>query len=209
MRRALPTRSGPLAVVVVASLAGIVAACGGDPGPSASPSPDPSTGPVIEAAVSFCDALDVFEGEHETLREIRLRPNNRRALGDQYDQLDIAWDDIPGSAPIGLGDELDAMRWSVINLGIAIEDYTTTTKFDQAAEHVLEEDIVFDKTLADLRERTTCGEWTPTPAPSSSAGPSPSASPATSGSPAPAASAAPSASVPSTGPSAAPPSVAP
>lgn len=175
LRRPRPTL--PLLATALVTLA---AGCSLGPAPTPTPSPDPSASPIIATDDDFCAALDVLENEHVILRQIRLRPTNRRELDDQYEQLRIAWEDMTGVAPRGMKDQLDAVRWAVIDLGIAVEDYTTTTRFDEAAEHVLREDIAFDRTLGRLRARTTCPPWketpkpqhTPTPGPSASAAPS-------------------------------------
>jgi hypothetical protein len=178
-------RRTPLAGLLVGLLvAGTLAACGGGPAASPTPTPDPSAGPVIDTDTAFCEALDVMSSEHQILRQIRLRPTNRRQLDDQFEQLQLAWQDMVGVAPDGLQAQLAAMRWAVIDLGIAVEDYTTTfSRFAEASEHVLREDIAFARTLGRLRARTTCPAWEPTPKPQRepSPGPSDGASPAPSG----------------------------
>jgi hypothetical protein len=172
-----PYLSRPFAALFATALAGLVAACDLGPGPSPAPSLDPSASPIITTQSDFCAALDVLHSEHVILRQIRLRPGNRRALDDQYEQVRIAWEDMVGVVPRGLKDQLDALRWAVIDLGIAVEDYTTTSRFDEAAEHVLREDIAFDRTLGRLRDRTTCPAWQPTPKPVRTPTPGPSTSP--------------------------------
>ena len=78
-------------------------------------------------------------------------------------------------APRGMADQLEAMDWAVIDLGLAVEDYTTTDRFDQAADHVLRRDIAFDRAIRRLRARTTCAPWAPTPKPERTPTPAPSA----------------------------------
>ena len=149
-----PRRLAPAIALLVAL---VVAGC--DAGASRTPGPtvDPSASPVIETDVAFCESLDVMQNEHVLLRRIRLRPGNRRALDDQYEQLRLAWQDMTIVAPRGMDDQLDAMRWAVIELGIAVEDYTTTARFAEAAEHVLRRDIAFDRTLDRLRASSVRG----------------------------------------------------
>lgn len=168
-RRALP-------VLLSALVTGIlVAGCepGGGPGPQRTI--DPSASPIIDTEDEFCAALDELESEHERLRQIRLRPGNRQALDDRYDELDLAWDDVRRVAPRGMEVQIRAMDWAVIDLGLAIEDYRTTNRPDDAAAHVLRRDIGFDRAIARLRARTDCAPWAPTPRPRVT--PSPSAAP--------------------------------
>lgn len=181
-----PRPPRPILPLLVTAFAALVTGCGLGSGPSPTPSPDPSASPIVTTESDFCMALDVLESEHVILRQIRLRPGNRRALDDQFEEVRIAWEDMVRVAPRGLKDQLDALRWAVIDLGLAVEDYTTTSRFDQAAEHVLREDIAFDRTLGRLRVRTTCPVWQPTPRPerTPSTAPSPSSSPPPSGPPA-------------------------
>jgi hypothetical protein len=178
-----PRPPRPILTLLVTAVAVLVTGCGLGSGPSPTPSPDPSASPIVTTESDFCEALDVLESEHVILRQIRLRPGNRRALDDQYDEVRIAWEDMARVAPRDLKDQLDALRWAVIDLGIAVEDYTTTSRFDQAAEHVLREDIAFDRTLGRLRVRTTCPAWRPTPKPERTPSPAPSASPSAATSP--------------------------
>jgi len=153
----------------------LMAGCQLGQGPTPRPTIDPSASPIIETDAEFCGALDVFDSEHQILREIRLRPGNRRALDDQFEQLDIAWDDVRRAAPRGMTDQLDALDWAVIELGLAVEDYTTTSDFEEAADHVLRKDIALDRSTGRLRARTTCVPWAPTPKPLPT--PTPAASP--------------------------------
>jgi len=186
----------PHSAAIAVGLAAIVlTGCSAQQGPRPTRSADPSASPIIETDAPFCGALDVLQSEHMILREIRLRPANRGALDDQFDQLDIAWQDVRDAAPRGMAEQLDALDWAVIDLGLAVEDYTTTDRFEQAADHVLRRDITFARAIARLRARTTCAPWAPTPIPERTPTPAPStpaspvgpgsALPSTSASPAP------------------------
>ena len=177
----------PRIIALTAALAGLVLLAGCDGGPAKTPRPslDPSASPIIETDADFCEALDVLEAEHVILRQIRLRPQNRNELDDQFEQVQIAWQDMTRVAPRGMKAQLDAMRWAVIDLGIAIEDYTTTDRLAEAADHVLKRDIAFDRVLGRLRARTTCPPWQPTPKPLHTPSPGPSAAADASASPAP------------------------
>jgi len=186
MRPPRPTRPH-LALALVACL--LLTGCELAQGPAPRRTIDPSASPIIETEDDFCAALDVLENEHQILREIRLRPGNRRALTDQFDQLDLAWDEVKRLAPRGMGDQIDVMSWAVIELGLAVEDYTTTSRFDEAADHVLRKDIAFDKAIGRLRARTTCLPWAPTPRPAIAPPPSPSPIPSRSPLPGPSGSA--------------------
>lgn len=166
-----------MALLALAGLLSLIAGCDIGPARTPRPSVDPSASPIIETDADFCEALDVVEGEHAILRRIRLRPTNRRELDDQFEQLRIAWQDLLPVAPRGMKAQLDALRWAVIDLGIAIEDYATTDKLAEAADHVLKRDIAFHRVLGRLRARTTCAPWQPTPKPLHTPSPGPSTSP--------------------------------
>jgi len=186
----------PFAPLLVAlAFAAFVAGCDLAGGATPVPTLDPSASPVIQTEPVFCGALDVLESEHQILREIKLRQANRSDLADQFDEVRIAWEEAQLVAPRGMRDQLDAMRWAVIDLGLAIEDYTTSARLEQAADHVLERDIAFDKVIEKLRARTTCAPWAPTPRPVRSASPAPSATPAATSPVGPAASSGPPPSV--------------
>ncbi len=173
-------RLHPILLLLAVTVAAFgVTGCAAGPPATPPPAPDPSLGPVIAADDDVCAALDVMSQEHLLLREIRLRPANRRALDDQFEQLQLAWRDLLDVAPIDLDDQMDALRWAVIDLGLAVEDYTTTTRFAEAAEHVLREDIAFARTLGHLRARTTCPAWQPTPPPARTSAPGASGGPST------------------------------
>jgi hypothetical protein len=157
----------------------LIVGCELGQGPAPSPSVDPSASPIIETESEFCVALDELESEHQVLREIKLRPGTRDALDHQFEEVDIAWDELQRVAPRGMRDQLDALSWAVIDLGLAVEDYTTTDHLAAAADHVLRMDIAFDRAIGRLRARTTCPPWSPTPPPVATPSPSltPSAEP--------------------------------
>jgi len=165
----LPRRS--LSLLVAALVAAIVVA-GCDSGAATpSPSVDPSASPIIATDAEFCGALGVLESEYRILGDIKLRPTNRRALNAQFEQLGIAWDDVRAVAPRGLRAQMNDMNWAVIDLGIAIEDYTTTAQFTEAADQIQKRDMAFDKAFGRLRARTTCEPFAPTLEPDQSASP--------------------------------------
>lgn len=168
----------PLAPLLLALAMALVAG-GCDLAGRSTPAPslDPSASPVIQTEATFCGALDVLESEHQVLREIKLRQTNRSELADQFDEVQIAWEELQRVAPRGMRDQLDAMRWAVIDLGLAIEDYTTSARLDQAADHVLKRDLAFDKAIGRMRARTTCAPWAPTPRPVHTPPPSPTTAP--------------------------------
>ena len=121
--------------LLLPALAAALALAGCDGGGAATPAPsvDPSASPIIATDAEFCGALGVLQSEYRILGDIKVRPTNRRALNAQFEQLGIAWDDVRAVAPRGLRDQMNDMNWAVIDLGIAIEDYTTTAQFTEAA----------------------------------------------------------------------------
>lgn len=168
----------PFAPLLTAlAVAALVTGCDLAGGATPAPTLDPSASPVIQTDETFCGALDVLESEHQILREIKLRQANRTKLADQFDEVRIAWEELQRVAPRGMRDQLDGMGWAVIHLGLAIEDYATTSRLDEAADHVLRRDLAFDKAIGKVRARTTCAPWAPTPPPVRPASPSPSPAP--------------------------------
>jgi hypothetical protein len=157
------------------SLAGVLllAGClGGGPAPRATI--DPSASPILETDAKFCGYLDVLDGELANLRTIRLRPGNRRLLDDQFDEVVIAVDDVMRDAPDGMQVQLRELEQARIELGLGVEDYTTTNRFEEAADHVYRRELQFDRAIARVRARTDCPPYAPTPRPERTPPPEPS-----------------------------------
>jgi hypothetical protein len=153
----------------------IVAGCQGG-GPAPGRTVDPSASPILDTDAEFCTALDVLEGELANLRTIRLRPGNRRALDDQFEEVDIAVDDVMRHAPDGMAVQLRELDGARIELGLGVEDYTTTNRFEEAADHVYRKELQFDRAIGRVRARTTCPAYASTPPPERTPSPEPSPS---------------------------------
>jgi hypothetical protein len=170
--------------VLAALLAGAVAACDLGQGPGPTAVIDPSASPIIEARPEVCLAIDGLERELADLRAVRLRPANRDMLDLQYDELSAAWDEVRRLAPEGMEDQLELVRRALVDLWLAVEDFTTSFDPEKAVDHVQREAAAFAKAFTRLRDRTDCPPWvrpTPgpeTPSPSGSGAPAPAGPPA-------------------------------
>ncbi|GEM_PF-5421852 len=144
-------------------LALAVAACGGGgPAPSAEPGPESSAAAdPRDRPTDPCGLIDLVMQDHVDLRLIRLRPANRDILELTVQTMRIDWDDTRGDLPDELSEESRAVSRALTELEIAMLGYITSPDPIAAAEQVLEAEIVFDRALLALRDRSTCPPFVP------------------------------------------------
>ena len=175
VRRAV--RAAPLAVASLSLVVGlIIAGCGGPsdageplrttPGATAvvlgSPMPletpasgaasSPASGEPVGPSGRLCDRIGTVQARLSELAALELRPTARVTLDIELSRVQAAFSDmrqgVLDSRGLDLDEALRRLGYRLDDLTLAVEDFRTTSRPREGANHVAEEAILLGDALA-------------------------------------------------------------
>jgi hypothetical protein len=117
-------------------------------GVTASMSPDPSTGPSAE----LCERIGTVQTRLAELAALELRPTARVTLDIELSRVQAAFSDmrqdVLDASGLDVDEALRRVGYRLDDLTLAVEDFRTTSRPREAANHVAEEATLFGDALA-------------------------------------------------------------
>jgi hypothetical protein len=117
-------------------------------GVTAESSPAPPVGPSPE----LCDRIGAVQARLSELAALELRPTARVTLDIELSRVQAAFSDmrqaVLDSRGLDLDEALRRLGYGVDDLTLAVEDFRTTSRPREAADHVAEEAVLLGDALA-------------------------------------------------------------
>ena len=104
----------------------------------------------------LCESIKALTGEYQDLRAVRLLIKNRGELQRQFDDVAVLFGETARITPDGLARSLNNLSDAVGILRLAVEDYRTTDRPGDAADHIHAAQTTFERALRTFRRASGC-----------------------------------------------------
>jgi hypothetical protein len=119
-----------------------------------------SPGASISPEVELCESIQVVQSRLATLSALELRPTARVTLDIELSRVQAGFTDLRQDAldtrELGLADSLRRLGYRLDDLALAVEDFRTSSRPREAANHVAQEGVAFGDALAGFRLEAGC-----------------------------------------------------